>query len=352
MYPYWLLFGLFALGGLLSGVDPRRDKASGMLVFAAIILTLMIGLRWQVGPDWYSYFRWWREAGHWSLGRFLKTTEADPGFYLLMWCFEQIGAPFWLFNLVVAAVFATGLVAFARQQANPWLAIAVSVPYLAIVIAMSGMRQATAIGFVLLAFIAFQRHDARKFLLYVALAASFHASSILLVPLVGLSFTRSRLQSGLLVLIAAVLAYFLLGAAFGIYSQRYLARTVQSSGTLFRLGMNALPALIFLTFRNSFPIEDREALLWRNMALAALASLIVFFFVSSTTALDRLVLYFFPLQIFVFGWLPWLIKRQAERYVAVLLLLFYLAMQLFVFLNFGVNKDAFIPYRTIFSREL
>lgn len=111
--------------------------------------------------------------------------------------------------------------------------------------------------------------------------------------------------------------------------------------------MNVIPALIFLGFRKRFPIDDHEALLWRNMSIASLASLALLYFVASTTAVDRLVLYFFPLQIFVFGWVPWLVKKPAERFILVMLLLIYLALQLFIFLQFGVNSRGYLPYRTV-----
>jgi EpsG-like putative glucosyltransferase len=348
MFPYWLLFGLFALGGLFSMVDPRRDKPLGLLAFAWVVLVLMIGLRWHVGADWPAYQLSWKEAGSRSIGAFLAHYERDALFYSLMWGFRAASLPYWSFNLLMAAIFATGLVDFARRQANPWLGIAVAVPYLVIVVAMSGVRQATAIGFVFLALVALQRREAIRFLIYMALAAAFHASAILVLPLAGLSFARTRLQASLLILILLVGAYYMLSLTFSGYSERYLsASVIRSSGTLVRIGMNVIPALIFLGFRKRFPIDDHEALLWRNMSIASLASLALLYFVASTTAVDRLVLYFFPLQIFVFGWVPWLVKKPAERFILVMLLLIYLALQLFIFLQFGVNSRGYLPYRTV-----
>jgi len=350
MVPYWLLFGLFALGGLFSPVDARREKPIGLLAFAWLVLVLMIGLRWHVGADWPAYQLSWKEAGSRSLPAFLGHYERDALFYGLMWGFRAGGLPYWSFNLLMAAIFATGIVAFARRQANPWLGIAVAVPYLVIVVAMSGVRQATAIGFVFLAIVALQRQRAISFLVYMALAAAFHASAILVLPLAGLSFARTRLQAMLLVLIILAGAYYSLSLTFSGYSERYLSTSViRSSGTLIRIGMNVIPALIFLRFRKSFPIDDHEALLWRNMSIASLASLVALYFVASTTAVDRLVLYFFPLQIFVFAWLPWLVRKPAERFMLVMLLLVYLALQLFIFLNFGTNSRGYLPYRTLLN---
>jgi hypothetical protein len=348
MLPYWLLFAFFAVASLFARERSDRDAPRSVLIIAWLILALMIGLRWEVGPDWAGYINSWEIAGYKSVDGYLRAVPADPVFYMLMYGFRQFGASFWLFNLVVAGIFATGLMAFARKQANPWLAIAIAVPYLVIVVAMSGVRQATAIGFVFLALLAFQRREGRKFLVWMALAASCHASAILVLPLAGLSFARNRFQSIVLMLIAALAAYYLLSPTFSIYSERYFSKVVQSSGTLFRIGMSIVPALIYLFFSKRFPEMPHERSLWRNFSIAALLTLPLYLIVPSSTALDRLVLYLFPLQIRVLSWVP-SIARGAKGLMTFAILA-YLAAQVFVFLSYAVNRDAYLPYRTIFSQ--
>jgi hypothetical protein len=348
MLPYWLLFGFFAVASLFAREEARRGKPLGVLWFAWLILALMIGLRWQVGPDWFAYQNWWNRASVFQFDRFLEIAGADPGYYALTWAFQRGGLTFWALNLVIAGIFAYGLVKFARSQINPWLAIAVAVPYLVIVVAMSGVRQATAIGFVFLALVAYQRQEGWKFLLYIGLAASFHASAILVLPLAGLSFTRNRFQAAILMAILVIGAYYQLNSTFIRYSDQYLSRSnVQSAGILFRLGMGALPAVIYLAIRNRFIAPPKELILWRNMSLAAIGSFAIFLFLSSTTALDRLVLYLFPLQIYVLSWLPSIFRDPPVRFIITFVILTYLALQLFVFLNFAVNKGPYLPYRML-----
>jgi len=69
----------------------------------------------------------------------------------------------------------------------------------------------------------------------------------------------------------------------------------------------------------------------------------------STTALDRVSLYLFPLQIYVLSALPFVLGGRGGTRVVTIAILSYLALQLFLFLNYGVNKDPYIPYRTVFS---
>ena len=49
-------------------------------------------------------------------------------------------------NLIGGAIFAFGLVAFCRRQPRPWLALAVAIPYLVIVVAMGYSRQGIALA--------------------------------------------------------------------------------------------------------------------------------------------------------------------------------------------------------------
>ena len=348
MLPYWLLFSFFAIASLFARHDPRQDKPLGPLWLAWFVLALMVGLRWQVGPDWFAYQGWWELAGRKSLERLLAIAGSDPGYYTLTWVLQQLGLPFWALNLVLGGIFAYGLVQFARMQVNPWLGIAIAIPYLVIVVAMSGVRQATAIGLVFLALVAYHHQNGWKFLFFIGLAASFHASAILVLPLAGLSFTRNRFQAGLLVAVFVAFAYYQLTSTFVRYSDQYLSRLViQSSGVLYRLGMGALPAVIFLAFRTRFRAPSHELILWRNMSIAAILGLAVFFAVASTTALDRLVLYFFPLQIYVLSWFPATFRDRAARFVITFLILAYLGLQLFIFLNYAFNKDPYLPYRML-----
>jgi len=346
MLPYWILFGTFAAGALTARVYQRQERAL-MLLFAAFMMLLMIGLRFRVGVDWSNYVVIWEQAQRLSLGRFLGTHNDDPAFYILTWTLRWLGLPFWILNLLCAAVFTYGLLRFARLQPNPWLAIAVAVPYLVIVIAMSGIRQATAIGFVFLALVEFIERRPARFLAWLALGAAFHASAIVVLGIVGLSFAKNRFQAGLLLMMAVVIAYFALGTTFAEYSNEYLRRaTVQSSGTFFRLAMAVVAAILYFIFRRRFAFTPDEHTLWRNFSLFALAAIPLVYVVPSTTAVDRILLYSYPLQITVLSHVPYAISRdQLQRMISMLPILAYLAAIMIVFFSYGVNRHPYVPYR-------
>ena len=53
----------------------------------------MIGLRWNVGPDWGGYTDIFDYTKRYSFGRAIS--HVDPGFFVLNWVLHQFGAPFW-----------------------------------------------------------------------------------------------------------------------------------------------------------------------------------------------------------------------------------------------------------------
>ena len=352
MLPYWLFFGVFALGALIARPDLRPGKQQSLLLFGLPLLIVMVGLRDWVGVDFANYLKAWNAAAHMSLERFLNFRPGDTVFYTILWVMRNFNWPYWSFNLLCAIVFSVGLVQFARKQPNAWLAVAVAVPYLVIVIGMSGVRQATAIGIVFLALISFKRGSALGFVLWTLTAALFHASAIVVLPFVGLSLARNRFQSAMLLLAVAGLAYFTFGETFSSYSRDYMTRyTSESSGTAYRIAMNVLPALIYLLLSKRLPFSERERTVWRNFSLLALASVPLLFVVQSTTALDRLLLYAYPLQVMLLAWLPYLFRGRVQQTGITMAILAYLALQQFVFLNYATNAHRYVPYRNVIFSE-
>jgi hypothetical protein len=106
--------------------------------------------------------------------------------------------------------------------------------------------------------------------------------------------------------------------------------------------MNLVPAAVFLLFRRRFAFPEREDLIWRNFALAAVALLFLLLVLPSSTAVDRLALYVIPLQLAVWGRVPGhVLGRQLGR-VAVLVYAFLIQ---FTWLTFAEHARFWIPYR-------
>lgn len=347
MFPYWTLFTLCAVGAIQFRADQARGRQGGPLLFAlAILVILMIGLRFEVGGDWGSYLRIFEETRYLDLPEALTTQ--DPGYALLNWLGQQIGVGIWFVNLSCALMFTWGLTSFARRQANPWMAFVIAVPYLIIVVAMGYTRQAVAIGFILAGLARIQqRPSLLAFGFYIAAAALFHKSAIVVLPLVAFSFTRNRTTT---VLIAAVLGvalyYVFVQASLDRMVTNYEDQDYDSQGATVRILLNVVPALIFLLLPKRFAFSAFDRVLWRNFAYAALASFVLLFVIQSSTAVDRLALYLIPLQIAILARLPSALSRNAvPSGPAMLSVIAYAAAIQFVWLNYATHSVYWLPYR-------
>ena len=346
---YWVMFLVPAWASIAAPGKPRpvgkRLEASWLRV--GVLLALLIGLRHQVGGDWFNYESHYLDMVGAPLSEVFE--GHDPGYYLLVWLSTQVGGGVYLANLVFGTLFSVGLAAFCRQQPRPWLALAVAVPYMVIVVGMGYSRQGVALGLAMLGMVGLAKKNNLQFVLCVALAATFHKSAVLLVPLAVLSTPRGRLWTGLWVgITAGVLYYMLLADSVEGLVTNYIDAGYQSEGAAVRLAMNALPTVLLLLLRKRFVWQPAERNLWLIMALLALASVGWLMVSASSTAVDRLALYLIPLQLFVFARLPDLMGRGRGLRNWVMAVVIYYAAVLFVWLTFATHSYAWVPYHSWF----
>ena len=276
MFPYWVLFGVSAVAAVQIGGKSRQLRRAGILLgLFSLIIFLMIGLRFEVGGDWINYLRIYDSFRHSDLGETLS--RFDPAYSLLNWIALRLGFGIWFVNVACAAIFTWGLVRFAAQQLNPWLAIVVAIPYLVIVVAMGYTRQAVAIGFILSGLASMRRGGSiTRFAFYGIAAALFHRTAIIVLPLVALAVTRNRwISVALIVALVAILFYLLVDTQFETLVQNYVVAQYDAQGAGIRIAMNVAPAVLFLSMQRRFSVDESDRRLWRNFALASLAAMVL-----------------------------------------------------------------------------
>jgi len=375
MWPYWAMFLLPSLaavvtshsaGGAAASLRPAERAFARVPVW--LLITLLVGCRFQVGGDWNNYFHYLVEVSGVEFVEVL--TKEDPAYQLLNWLSVEMHWGIFGVNLIGGAIFAFGLVIFCWRQPRPWLALAVAIPYLVIVVGMGYSRQGIALGLAMLGLVALSNQSALKFVIWAALAAAFHKSALLLLPIAALAAARNRYWTAAWVGLTTVVLYYLLVASdVDTLYTNYVVAQYQSEGAAVRLLMNALPAAVLLIWRPRFQFAESEARLWTWFAVFSLLLLGLFTATPASTALDRVALYMLPLQLVVFGRLPDVFGEQSEKYraqstatvipvsrggratiaknvpiVVAVVLLYYGSVQ-FVWLNYATNAPEWLPYR-------
>ena len=353
MIPYWILFSIPAVLALSRGptLQMRQDgtritRFDSAWLLALVVLTVMIGFRYRVGGDWGAYFEYLAFARQGDILEALR--HDDPGYRLLNEIGLLTGWDMVFVNTVSGLIFATGLLAFCRSLPRPWLALAVAVPYLVIVVSMGYTRQSIAIGLVMLGLVALGRRRAVMFIFWVLVAALFHRSAIIMLPVVALTATRNRWLIVLLVMITGVIGYQVVlsgGVAERLVNTYVNSENMASTGALIRLTMNVIPAVLFLVYRRRIRIALAEYKVWRLFALISIALFVGYFVTGASTALDRVALYMIPLQLFVFAHLPDLMGRyhRLNQPIVLMIVLYGAAIQV-VWLVFGNFSRAWVPY--------
>lgn len=344
MLLYWIVFLLPAGAALLQdGSKMRRTGAGWVPVW--LMLTLLIGYRFEVGGDWENYLKHYYDIQYLNLSDALERNE--PGHAFLNWVSNQQDWGVFGTNLAYGAIFSYGLIAFCRQQPRPVLALTVAIPYLVIVVAMGYSRQGVAIGFAMLGFIALAQKKTLKFVMLIGLAALFHKSAVILMPVAILTNAlRKRLFTTLWMAGTGVIMYFLyLAESADTLIQNYIGAEYDSQGAWIRILMNAVPALLFLKQRKKFNLAHDEQALWTWMSMMALIFIGLLIISPSSTAVDRVALYFIPLQLYVFSRLPDVMGGRRNRTSVRFMIISYYAAVLFVWLFFAEHSRYWIPYQ-------
>jgi len=347
MFVYWLIFLLMAWFAVtrLRPVQSQSARWSASWHAVFWLLVLVIGLRHEVGGDWSSYLLALEEVTNEPLQQVLS--NGDPSYNLLDWPAAETELGIYFVNTVCSVLFAWGLLAFCRAQPRPWLALVVAVPYMVTVVAMGYTRQGTAIGLAMLGLVAMADRKTLRFVIIILLAATFHKSVVILMPLAILAGTKRKIWTVFWMVFASMLFFvLLLQDSVSRLTLGYFEAEYESQGAGVRLAMNAMPAILFLLFRRKFVMPHAERMFWTWMSLGALGLVALLGVSPSSTAVDRLALYWIPLQLFVLSRLPNAIgKPNSFNSIWVYGVVAYSAMVQIVWLSFATHAFLWLPYQ-------
>lgn len=342
----WLYWALFLWPALAAVVEIRLTAPTSKLAMwiLAIFLTLIIGLRFEVGVDWFPYLIHLESAE--GVG-WLESMEAkDPAYGLLNWIAVSTGSGVWLVNLVCSIIFVSGFFVFCRKLPNPWLALTVGMPYMAIVMAMNYTRQGVAFGLVLWALAFLQEGRILRYVIFIVMAATFHKSAVLLLPFAALSNTRNRFQTFVWISIASALAFLAFVAeSLEALTGAYIGTKMESEGGGIRVAMNAVAAFLFLAMRRHFALQSSQRKFWTWLSVATLLCIPAIILSPSSTAVDRVALYFMPIQLLVFAHLPSVVRPWGVRRVTTWLVVFGYGLVMFIWFNYSPYAFNWLPYR-------
>ena len=343
MFTYWFMYFFAAMGALSNAGKTVVRTSKVTWGFVGLFYILLIGFRMS-GGDWYNYFRRFEQMRYLTLEESFQIK--DIGYQLISYHMYHWDWGFFALTMICAIISMVGLIIFLRKQPNPWLGLTVAVPYLILVVYMGYMRQGVALGFVMWGIVALDRGKFLHFLFLIMLATTFHKSAIMMIAFGIFSGHKGKLLKllGIAAAGAGIWSAFVSSGADALVTN-YVDAQMQSSGALIRVLLNSVPAVLLLYFRKEWKRDFSDYRFWFMISLASLVSIGLVGLAS--TAVDRMALYFIPLQIVVFARLPFLARKKISPKVTTFLIVIFYFTILFVWLNFAANVRFWLPYNNL-----
>jgi hypothetical protein len=338
MYVYLAIYSALAL----QAIGNYRRHNRFFFFTVAIFLIWFMGFRYDTGCDYFGYLhRWVNFEFPTSPVQFFKGEEA--GFSLLMGSVKASGLDYTWLNVFASAVLVACYIRFASMHSFAPLILALLFPVIIIQLGMSGIRQALAGGFLMLAFNAFARKEKLWTATWIFVGMQFHASVVIFLPIALLAGRQiDTLRIGASLMILGPIAALLIADRFDTYESRYIERELTSGGAVIRYALIFLPVPFFVlnrkkvrkVFPDLFPLFQLSVLL-----ILALAPLIVI----SSIALHRLNFYVFPLSILLCVYVGAVISRRPSdgHWLAVAA---YGSYSFLWFLTSRHAQSCYIPY--------
>lgn len=340
---------LFAFLAFL-GASTTARKASGLLIATiAVGLVLFMGTRYETGCDFHGYHvRFYRLYDNVSFAEIVGREE--PAFHLMNWLVHSLDFGYVWVNLVASAIYIFCISRFIKLSHRPILLLALFFPILVVQLGMSGLRQALATGFLMLALVEFVSGNRLKTGIYILVGALFHQSLVVLLPLAMIAGHRVSLKRMMIALaILGPVAVWFLGDRAEVYSNRYIAQIYgenSASGALFRYALAVLPFLIFVAYRDI--VQRLYPSTYDLIRLFALIAFVVLpLALYSTVALHRITFYLLPVSALTLIAVASVIFPKKDKQLATAFPIAVYGSYIVVWFSFSRHaKLCYLPYDT------
>jgi len=320
-----------------------------------LLLIFAIGLRHEVGGDWVNYafnnsdYRNLLTQDFFNIFNRRNFTENDIGFIVVHWIGQNWGNGIHTTNFLCAIIFVYGLFRFLDYTKHKWLGLLISIPYLVTVVSMGYTRQAVAIGIVMLAYISLTNDDKKNFYIKIILASLFHKTAIVLL-VTGLLYRSERINKfrfyEYIFIFCGIISVPLFMEIFEQKIKYFILNPIaESEGVWFRLAPLIFSGMIYFFSSTKWRILHKDGNLWSVIFFQLI--ILSLFANHFSSMVDRIALYFLPLQLVVLSRIPFLFSNNVLilKEFGLMSIAFIMFLMLFVWIQFGTYSVYWIPYK-------
>jgi len=276
----------------------------------------------------------------------------DPGYVLVEYIAKVLGLGIYGVNTVCAFLFFLGLIGLINAfEIKMREALLVAFPYLIMVVANGYTRQSAALGLTMSALSYFKQGKFSRSVTSFVLAVLFHKSALIAVVIYLIKPRSFRPTSFIFSLIGAITVATILFKAFenryALLYRYYFKGGMHSSGGVVRIAINMVASIVLFLFFRQWKKRWDDFVIWEWFSYITTVMFVSTLLTKTTTLGDRLLLYFYPLQIVVFPKVAKLISGKPLRALYLILFTAAYSAVLFVWLFYAVHRDSWIPYNNL-----
>ncbi len=348
MWPYWLTFTIpLVLTFFYNKIDKNIYNILKYLFL--IYLVLFIGLRYEVGGDWFQYEKIYRE----TLSRIIQfnlNLKNDFLFINLIYLTSYFSENIVFLNLILATIFIFSINYFLDKDSDFFFIILTSLPIYVFIIGIGFVRQATSISFFLISIKFLINSKIFRSYLFFIISLGFH-KTILPFILIYLLNIKKNFQIFLIIIII-ILFSIIFYDSFSRLIFYYLGQGIHfiSYGSIQRLFIIFFFSIFFIIFSKKLVNNEIERRVYLTLSLMVIFISPFVFHLSS--AIDRLSFYAIPLQIFCLMRANRLFKKNRNYLIFKLFFCFISFAIIFVWFNFAHHKIGWLPYKNYFFTNL
>ncbi|WP_182482329.1 EpsG family protein [Henriciella barbarensis] len=337
---------MLTFAGLSSGVR----KIGIYIFFVSLFLIWFMGFRYYTGCDYTGYLnRWNNYALPNDLSNVFKGEEI--GFSLLVYSVKSINLDYTWLNVFASVILVFCYSIFAKAHRWSGIILALLFPVVIVQLGMSGIRQALAGAFLMLAFNAFISEKKIRTAMLILVGMQFHTSVVMFLPIALLAGEKvDTIRLAVAVAVIGPAASLLLADRFDTYADRYIDQiygSVSSGGAIIRYALIALPVPFFLYYHRRIRIDFPRVYPFLKLIALIILSLSPLIILSSI-ALHRINYYVMPGSILLCVYVGAVLARRTQT-GHLLFLASYGIYSLLWFLSSRHAQLCYVPYENTWT---
>lgn len=319
-YIYYIMMAvILGLGFLLSYKGQTKQKNLIFLGISFIMLVAVASLRYEVGDDYYNYMMVFNIIKDKPLTEAF-TYNYEPGFFL--WCkLIQLFTPHFQWFYVFSAIATTACVFWFiyKESKLPFLSVYLYMTMMFYYWSLSIMRQIFAAAICTLSIKFIREKKFTPFLLIVLIAASFHKSALIMLPIFFIAQIKFNWKSvsalGGITLICFIFASDIINYVSKLLNWGYSDLSKYVQGTLIIYGI--FPTFVFIAawcFKKKLLEQDPTNNVYLNFMFY---SCVISLFIARVFIVERFAVYFFLSSIVLIPNMVMTLKAPQEKLAAI-----------------------------------